>query len=278
MAMTTLRPDLLVTAGAWLPVGTGSIVTALSDNSDSTYAQFAFETPGNTYMETYMGDFSFPALSIITAVVIRARFQLKTGSPHNNGFDILYAIGGGAQDVILSATSVPATPTNYASASDTTPPGGGSWDSAKVQAIQIGISPGSGTYSAGDGLNLYELYADVYYDVVPLAPVVTVPVASREDVTVSWVFSDPDLDTQDAMWVKLFTSAVVNGGGFDPETSATVYSNSTASSASSEVCDANLPDGRYYAYVKTRGTNNGNYGPWGGSSEFRIVNDPVMMI
>lgn len=279
MPTVRLRPNGGTKGSFWTDVGS-TIPTSLNDDSDGTYLQGNGISGTMTACTVSFGTFAFPAGATIQTVTPIYRIRpLATGDstkqwwsgivgesfdPQNNVATDIY---NGAADVTV----------DFWGAARTSKPGGGAWAAANVDALELQFKTNKS--STWINYRVFELYVDVVYNVRSVVSGVTVPAQVREDLTVSWTYNDSDGDTQYSFLTRIFTSAVVNGGGFDPETSSYVMQDGIiASAATSHALNANLSPGRYYVYVKTGDTGTGAYSDWAGSSEFRVVNSPLMML
>lgn len=113
----------------------------------------------------------------------------------------------------------------------------------------------------------------------PSASNVIVPAQQREDMSVTWSYSDPEADAQNGYQVKIFDIDVVNAGGFDANTSSADFDSGIVASASASVSlNTDLSPGRYYAYVRVRDAGANVWSAWTPSNEFRIINSPLMNV
>lgn len=269
MPTVTLRPDGLVSGYSINPA-------LLADNSDATWDNPAVFNSSVLSMTT----FAFPAGSVIQNVKLRGRIQTNnTGSGHTLNVD---ATINAAVSQLARLTSSFDPIQTIASSTKTNQGNGAAWTQAAIDGVTVTI-PGGGEDAAApgnfDGIKYYEIYLDVVYNQTAVISGVTVAAQLREDVPITWTFTDAESDTQTGFEVKIFTSDVVAAGGFDPSTSAYVFTSGFVSSAATSYqANANLSPGYYRAYVRAQDTGTDQYTNWASSSEFRIINSPLMVM
>jgi hypothetical protein len=130
---------------------------------------------------------------------------------------------------------------------------------AAIDSIQVAVSPRTGGSAE---VYIGKLYLVVVINKAPVVSNVRPSVyGSSPNVLVQWGYNDPEGDLQDWSFVKVFSVAQYTSLGFNPETSAAVYSQEVASTAESRTIPS-LPDGRYRFYVKAADTTSKRYGFW----------------
>lgn len=276
MATVTLRPNANGSVSGWAYSPNQYLYLRDNDDSSGTHS----DTNTSTLFMQF-DDFSVPSNASVTSVRTRIRCNAyASGLTAHTGQYTVGAGDGNFEDIsgVSVGASPPDPPTNivtYSLTPRTTNPAGQPWSQADINSLQMSVSA---TASGLNNLFIYELYYDVVYNYAPTASSVSTS-GSREDVTVSWSYSDTEGDAQNGRQVKIFTSAVVNGGGFNPDSSSNVFdSGQEASSSNSKTCDTNLSNGYYYAYVRVKDAGSNVWSPWVGGSEFRIINSPLMMM
>jgi hypothetical protein len=234
----------------------GSLITAVSDASDSTYIRRASVGSPGAYFR--LGVPSIPAGSDIATVVPAARIKQPTGTAPKvlafsfygvaqmaavpatkttKGFPAatMYPTGPRVAfpGVFSSATGVAADASSGARLS----PNGKDWLS-ELQAGRVGIAVDDGhAPTDGNRAYVYEIWAQCYYAARPTASVAidaSTPLNASSfplfDVTVSalieaWQDNVGLATGTDARWqLEVFTAAQVAAGGFDPAVTVPIWS------------------------------------------------------
>lgn len=276
-AVTVLRPNGDWSSWANSPLGgPGTYWQAFSDNSDSTYAIW-FGSAGS-HVECSMGNIA--ALGSKRIARVRAGFR---GQRFNNSLNVdsnLYIHDGTSQSAstyYFVNQNGGGMATLYGSWL-TTKPSGGEWTEAAANALRVRLEEGGGGATAPE---VAEYYAEVDIRTQPTVSIITPTAGQRvfsQQPTVTWTYNAQG-DTISRHRVKVFTAAVVGGGGFDPETSSAVYdSGNVAGAATSKQCTATLAyGGSYYFYVKTATDFNGAdwWSAWA-SRQFYVNSPPTV--
>lgn len=269
MATTqTLRPNALRSYG-----GGGGTPTPgpLADNNDGTYHEWFIDF-GGQYGSTDMHMDSYTIAGNQRVAGVRARVRGNRFAGGNN-LDVALEEANG---LWLVSNSVAPTGgwQEIATAYRTTNDAGTEWLQADVDAISVA----AGSYASW---KISEMYADL--DVRTRATVsITSPTAAQKvptnNPTIFWNYNNQG-DTVSRWHLKIFTAAVVTGGGFDPTTSPTAYdSSATAGAATSkQVTTALTPGVSYYAYVRIATDFNGTdwWSDWS-SVQFSVSQLPVV--
>lgn len=283
MSSVTIRPNGTGAIGTGYSTNAATHHAGLSDQSDATRTQYNNGSPASDLLYQTMADVALPAGSVVNSVMASYRRGRVTavGSSTFSVLIMLDSNGSSFRNEVSTTYSGGGTVAiaNESGTAKTTTPRGAAWTQAEVNGMQLLLRDG-GSPGTGPQWEVYEVWADVSYSAPPTTPTsVTVPAQPREDITVTWTHNSPDGLAQSGFQVKIFTAAVIAGGGFDANTSSNVFdSGDVASGTSSYTADANLSPGHYSAYVRTKDATTGAYGPWGASNDFRILNSPLMMV
>lgn len=301
MPTTTTRPNADVQHGTWTLTGGTNLATILSDNLDTTYIQQANRRCRlkNEVAIVGLGDVSLPAGAKIFSVGIRVRYgRVKpTGSGGHDLDDlvrfIVELIEEVFEDVFYGAryniwnllfgffcSKDPSVTTVWETkqlAYYTEAPSGGEWTQDTFNNFTVRLGREDVSTKAG---KLGELYADVTYNEKPVATA-TGPTGSIVDTTrptITWTYSDPESDPQQAFRVRVFTAAQYGAAGFDPGVSTAFNETDSAVGSGGIVPLAptsgvvtpwvagqdlrwaptrDLPNGTYRAYVKVQQAWNG---------------------
>lgn len=141
----------------------------------------------------------------------------------------------------------------------TTPPDGGVWDQTKINALQLALNSYVGA-GGNPQVNIYEARAQLDIHTQPSATISSPThnqVMPSLPVSVGWTYSG-DGDVQKKYQVKVFTKATVEGGGFNVNSSPTVFDSGSVLASDASVVTSGLDyGGEYYAYVKVTKDHNG---------------------
>lgn len=166
-SIQTLRASSMVIndGGAWVPVGTGSLVTAVNDNSDGTYARLP-GFPGSglkslVFLMNPVGGWTPPALAQIRSITQRARHY--TGSFVQG--QLFLSIAGLYQQSDNLPSSMGGIGT-FTGTPRTTRGDGSSWDSVGTFGLQLHMVY-NGSFLDQD-VNWYEAYVDIAYNQAPV--------------------------------------------------------------------------------------------------------------
>jgi len=239
---SVLRPDGTINAGGATFVVGANWQACTNDDSDTSWAVLA---AGAQALLT-LGTVSLPAGAVTKQARVRMRARsdsassMATASLFVDGFKTAM-VQAGTTTAITSYTGayVPAV-----------------WTQAQVD----GLTLQEDVTHASIATRYVELYVDLVYATVPtvviLSPTGTTALSSP---TVQWTYTQgSDGGPQSRYRAKVFTAAVIAGGGFDPETSTAVYdSGEVASSATSHVVGPFNDMVNCGAYVKVAQTVNG---------------------
>jgi hypothetical protein len=246
MSRTRLRPNATLSNSGTL-TGGATADAVLSDETDSTYV--TLDTTGdNDAFFVEFDDFTLPAGDAYRDATLWLRDQ-KTGSNPTAAFleGTFYLPGSDEPNQNFSALLTWTSTTGHAV--ETAP--------ADVTAEMLD--------DAGLVLTCIDFYsnarvAEAYIEVVhveqPVVNSVTVgggaaPITEDSTPPVEWESTfDPDGGPQIARIVKIFTDAVHDAVGFDPDTSPALQSFGAFDALSSWTPDEVLPDGVYHAYVR----------------------------
>lgn len=265
MAVTTLRPDGTTALGSWTVVGAASAHAALNDSSDSSYVQLVTRCRTESQLlRLSIQDLSIPAGAKIFSVRTRIRIQTVTGTqqprclgwfrcrkPRNLIALIIYIVFR-----ILFGWRCPRTATVTWVDQDLeymlVDPDGAEWtiDSFNDFEVQLGRDDAD-----GNPLRIAAVYVDVNYNLPPTIAV-TAPTGTITDVgrlTVTWTYTDPQSDPQQAFLVRIFSADQYGAPGFDPMSSV-AYDESgwTFGEQQSWTMNRDVPNGIYRAYLRVQ--------------------------
>jgi hypothetical protein len=210
----TIRPASKLLSGSdWTVVGAADYTTALSDNTDASYAQ-NIGTAG--YLKQAFADFTLPPLSQVRYVLPRYRFRLATAGP---GTDAIYG-SLTVLDVFGTEDYEPVN-TDYIpqalgggfvtrqGKTRTVDPLGNPWTLLTLQSVRVQFR--SNVAVAYAQCQMAELYLDILYNeaTVPTVtgPTGTVTASTRPPTT--WTVLDPEGDAQERVQVRIFTATQI---------------------------------------------------------------------
>lgn len=251
----TVRPTSTPDATDWTFTGAGSYEACLADSLDSSYCQ-NIATAG--YLKVRFTTPSIPTGAQVRTVTPRYRFALVAAGPGTDGIRALLtsvdANGNEFSESSLETITAPlgaVTFTTYTGRARVTDPNGGPWTAVTLQNTRVAFR--SNIAIAYAQCQMAAVYLDVFYNQAPTASV-TAPTGTITATTrplISWTYADPEGDTQERYYVKLFTAATIAMPGFNADTFAPFwYSGEVYSSATSVFPSTDLPNGSYTAYVK----------------------------
>lgn len=235
MSVLTLRPNSPLIVQTASIVGAPDAHTALSDNSDASYIQLTAIKGGTLH---HVPDPVFPAGAIITAFQPRLRQSNPAG-----GGPIQWLIGdymNWKNLDLLASTTLPTTISGVAHV--------GPFTQAQMNAIQLWVLGGP------VGLRAYEVYADIFYVVVPTL-VVDTPTGIITNTNQPESRITPTLDADGGLQTgarfKIFSSAQYSITGFNPDTSpSTVDSGDMAGAVTVWTPKPSLVNGDYRTYAQ----------------------------
>lgn len=264
MPVTTVRPNTSIQTGSWTIVGGGGVLhTALSDNSDASYIQNAARCRLPTQLaKVGIADVSLPTGAKIFSVRVRIRTERITGvtiQPQcilvliQKIIELAFTVNITRIFQFIFGFFAPRSTTAGWTTTDlayyTEQPAGGEWTQASFNAFEVNL----GRESVGGNLRVAEVYVDVDYNERPVvaatAPTGSVTTTTRP--TVTWTYTDPEQDRQQAYQVRVFTAAQYGAAGFDPAVSkATCESGWLKGEDLSWTVDPDIVNGSYRAYVQ----------------------------
>ena len=274
-----LRPTGTITNFNWTVVAAADADDALRDDNLSTYLS------GNTAIkdsETTFPAYAFPTGDRIEAVRIFALMDAPAvGNP-----DLYFVLkeSGGTEtsgnpitDGILNYQWVysPWTPIK---------PTGGEWTQAIFNAIHIRF----GSISANILTRIFSAGVEALVHTVPVVTIVNPSLNQKVSLTptIQWAWQAGG-DAQSQFRLKVFTKAVAEGGGFNPESSSPVYDASIGISSQTSYTLQDEPaltyNTQYYVYVKAASTFPSPTGPeiwysaWKGVL-FKTVSKPTVTV
>lgn len=228
MPVLTLRPDATIQLGSWTVTGAASAHVALNDAVDTSYVQLVQRCRTEAeLLRLSIQDISIPAGSKIFSVRTRVRIQTVTGfqqprclgwfrcrKPRNLIALIIYIVLR-----ILFGWRCPRTPIVEWVDQDLeyllTDPDGAEWTIESFNDFELQLGRDD---DYGNTLRISAAYVDVNYSLPPTIAV-TAPTGTITDVgrlTVTWTYTDPQSDPQQAFIVRVFSSDQYTAAGFDP--------------------------------------------------------------
>lgn len=231
------------------PIGNG-----LDDNNDGTGYQFTSPSGVGPYAWN-LTDYTWAGNQRCKAA--RGIIRYRTG---NGGVDLHVALGrpGVGNTETLYVTNQADNPTTFWGSWIHSAPGGVEWSQSIVNAMTWVV------WDNDQGVSLpyiTEGYVDLLIQTQPTVGI-TSPSWNQKlfptQPTISWNF-DAKGEGIRAHEVKIFTAAVAEGGGFDPNSSGTVWASGRVGGAanSKQVGTALSYGTAYYAYVRMAGDFNG---------------------
>ncbi len=237
MPVVTVRPDSTVQLGSWTIVGgAGTAHQSLLDASDATYVQLVTRCRNDPQvLKLGVGDVALPDGAKIFSVRTRIRVETVTGfftpqprclgwffcrKPRNLITAIIFLIFR-----LLFGWRCPKKPivewVEQELGYFTTDPEGVEWTQESFNDFELHLGRDD---DAGNTLRISAAYIDVDYNERPVTTV-TAPTGTITDTTrplVTWTFTDPESDRQQAWNARVFPQATYEAVGFDPAVSTAV--------------------------------------------------------
>lgn len=264
MPVEILRPNATEQLGSWTVSGAATAHQALNDASDTSYVQLITRCRNEPQvLRLNIGDLTtVPTGAKIFSVGERIRIQCVVNvrpprcirwhrrcRPFNIVTAIVLLVFR-----ILFGWPCPRRPTvvwvDQVLGYSTTDPEGNEWTVDAVNDLDVDLGRDDADTTP---LRISALYVDVTFNQRPSASVST-PTGTITDTsrpTVTWVYSDPESDPQQAFRVRIFNSAQYSAVGFDPLTSPSVDDSGwVMSDLVTWTGDVELVNATYRAYVQ----------------------------
>lgn len=244
MTTNTLRPDGTVIAGNVAYTGGANWTAVTADDSDSTYA--TLQATGGSSATLDLTTFTLPAGNVMKQARIRARLRGDAGTAT---FQV------GVDGWPLEAS----TPFLSGSATTTITTFTGAYVVASLSQTQI-----DGLQIRPSSLSAAARWVELYLDIVHAAqPTVTIStptgtVTTSSPTTAFTYTQGSDGGPKTHHQIKVFTDAVFDGGGFDPDTSVDIYDSGEVASSATSVTFGPIADGTdHHLHVRVAQTING---------------------
>jgi len=258
MAITTVVPDATATGASNFTLTVApSLEAALSDNSDTTYAQKLNTIVGSASALLDFGTLTVLGTQQIKRVRIRARVLTPTTSGRVNIYLGARVSNANYYHSALAIRGQYASATTFTGPWQTSSPDGTSWSQADINGLRAKITEYN---DSSDRATFYELFIDVDLVTKPTVTTVTAPsgtITTTASPDITWSYTDTDNETQSYYQIKVFSAAQYGAGGFDPITStATWDSGEIASSDNASIVGYLLPNATYRCYIRAAKTVN----------------------
>lgn len=241
MTVNTIRPDGTSSAGSATFTGGVTWQAVTSDDSDASYAT---QPVGDGGAFLHNSTFTLPAGNVVKQVRVRMRVRADSGTS-------VVKVRDNTTQAVVQATAT-TTITTYTGAYLPF-----TLTQADIDSTRMLVETLSGASS-----RVVELYTDVMHASQPTVNIYAPTGTQITSLTmVSWTYTQgSDGGPQSRYRVKVFTAATIAGGGFNPETSASVYdSGEVVSSATDHIVGPFVTDMvNCGAYVKAAQTINGS--------------------
>jgi hypothetical protein len=230
MPIITLSPDVVTVGGSgwWAPVGTGSLVTAIADASDSTYLEYDFAGFGDPFVYVEFANTTIPADSYIGDVILSVRHGASAGQCtfriYERAPDTPF-VPAGYQLLTEGQLTAPSPTISNMILHRYLDPIGRPWQLAN--ANQYGITmKGDDVSTPGLGIKLRIYLIEIQLNVneIPViaitAPTGTITTTNRPTITRS--YSDAESDDQERRQIQILDSlgTVVYDSGIEFSASA----------------------------------------------------------
>lgn len=253
--VTILDPDTTLAQAGWTANG-GTLPGILADASDSTYASIVYAGGSNT-MSMGLGTFTLPALGKFYSLTLNVRCKANNV---DTGLEVVLNVPGGPIVILTFPVGTMSQAIgDYSGIYQLS-----SLGQADVDGAYITFRPLR--FGGNASINVYKCSMGVTYNQATTPTLTGPPVSNTTTAAppVTWTTSDPEGDLQDRYRTKIFSSAVFNVPGFNPETSTAIYDSGEVSSGAQTVTPSALPNNdNYRAAVKVADAgSNGRFGPW----------------
>lgn len=263
----------------WTLTGAATAHAALADASDASYVWHQWSDDNGNLPNI---DFTTYAL----AATERCRAIRVTGRGGSD-FGIFMNVFTGADgiDTYVRLDSGYNNPQNEVGAWDdgvfNAP--GGEWDQAEIDALRVTLSA-SNAVGGFNGSKVMKLSLELDVMTKPPAPTINNPTLDQVvplSPTFTWTYVGGG-DVQKKYRIKVFTDAVVTGGGFNPDTSVAVFDATESGSGTSATPSALVltPGVTYHVYMKVAKDFNGQdwWSDWSAGRRFKANNRPTAAV
>lgn len=248
MSTVTLSPNTLIGNSGISVVGTGSVLTALSDASDATYI---VGTTNNGYAKLHLTSTTIAPQRIRSTLIrVRDAHDSSGGGPET-GIAFLYDTKGPGRsaqmDLNRTATSVAA---QIGGLDTHGAPAGQPWTQALLDRLAIQVQ----LFGTSDWLRVHKLEVDVELNTRPVTSAVTVTgFTTSTQPDVSWTFTQAEGFLQSRYRVLIYSAAQFGAAGFSAGVSAATWDSGDQFGDANDVpLVIDLTNGTTYrAYVKT---------------------------
>jgi hypothetical protein len=237
-----VRPDGTTSAGDATFTGGATWQAVTADDSDASYAEL-----GTSAVLT-AGTFTLDSGNVTKQARVRARCRSVTGTQI---FSVItYTPSGGLATLTATATTTITTYTSAYSVCTLT--------QADIDGLVFQVIPKP---VVATDVRFVELYIDVI-EVGQPTTVISAPTGTVTTSSPTATFSytqGSDGGAKTHHRIKVFTDAVFDGGGFDPDTSTAIYDSGEVASSSTSVVFGPVADGTdHHLHVKVAQTINSN--------------------
>lgn len=264
----SLVPDSVLVAGSWTPTGAGTIVTALGDANNATYASYS-GSPSLLFV-----GLANPSALPSYAQIVSVGFHVVASRPSGTATHVRLALANAAGQLNFDLPTVATGATAYDSPQWALQPDGTPWTIAAINETYFFVID----YPDATGpVRIHEVYATVYINNAPVVSAITPSgtVTTTTKPLIGWTVTDANGDVVERVRVRVFSGS---GAVTDPETetarllydSGVLYQITTTHKLTQDLANAS-----YVVAVKAADAgSNGSYGAWAQQSFTMSVTIP----